>query len=118
MYEMKHKSLAGHLLCGDFPAEQLEAQAIEKYSDVPNFMTCARHAALQDKTPVHCLLQGDTVKVNFLVPKQFLDSRQSPNGHRYLILVVVKEKDLSGKYFKLVMCQDNRTGFLLNNTDL
>ncbi len=118
MYEMKHKSPADKMPRGDFLAKNLEAKAIEKYIDVPNLMTCARHAALQDETPIHCLLQGNAAQVNFLVPKQSLDSRQSPDGHQYLILIVIKEGDLSGNHYKLVICQDNRTGFLLNNTEL
>ncbi len=118
MDEIKHKSLAWAVIRGDFDTSSYKGMIIERYVDVPNLLTLGRHTSLQDETPLHCVLEGKAGRVvDFLVPKQPLCCKLSKWGHQHYVLTVlkkdVKDAEKPDVYYRLVTCQDNRTGFLL-----
>ena len=93
-----------------FNFHKLMVYATRVLVNCPKFITIARHVALEEVTPLHCI-EADTLKqIDLFVPRQGLHIKIGFEGLRYTVLHVnAKDK----QRFLLVVCERNRQGLLL-----
>jgi len=110
MYEFKHHSTGDHIPRGNFDFRKLEKLAFVFFAECPRFMTLMLHVNLLETSPIHCFRASDRKVLDFFVPKQEICLRLSEDGIRFSVVRVFCEKNVG---FWLVVCEQNRQGFLL-----
>lgn len=89
----------------------IKCEVAQALVSCPKFLTLARHVALEDVTPLHCIEANTLRKINLHVPKQALFTKIGKEGLRYTILRVFTE--LKKEELLLVVCERSRQGLLL-----
>ena len=93
-----------------FDFHRLMGHSIRNLVNCPKFLTLARHADLEEVTPLHCIEADTLEKIDLQVPRQSLLTKIGFEGLRYTILRVAVE---SKEEYLLVVCERNRQGLLL-----